>query len=55
MDIQDIKNIIKDLPNNMPVKFCTGSMWITEDINIEMEDDEEWYGEPSLIISAKNI
>ncbi len=58
MNIRELKKIIKDVPDDVLVQFCTRSMHIVSDVNVEFmnsEEDTQWYGEPSLVISSENI
>ena len=53
MDVGDIKNIIKDLPDNMPVKFSNlMQLGLREDGEIEVCKNEEtqWIEEDTLVI-----
>ena len=38
MDVEDLREIIAELPGDMPIEFCTFSMYKTEEVNIEAVD-----------------
>lgn len=56
MDIKELKEIIKDLPDTMPIEFTTFSMYMTRDITVEVyEKDGRWVNEDTLVIAANNV
>jgi hypothetical protein len=55
MNIKELKDFIKDLPDTMPVEFTTSSMYITDKVHFDIEEKGEWANEDTLFISAERV
>lgn len=55
MNIKELKRIIKDIPEDTPILFCTYSMFMTDDISIEFhKKDGMYYDKDCLVACADN-
>ena len=55
MNVKELKEIIKDLPDDMPIEFCTFSMYMTRDISVEVYSGGKWVTEDTLVICANRV
>jgi len=39
VNVEDLREIIADLSGDMPIEFCTFSMYKTEEVNIKVVDE----------------
>lgn len=55
MNVKELKTFIKDLPDDMPIKYMDELSYMTEEISLRIDKKKNGYSKDMIIIYSQNI